>query len=131
MPNEYNIEQDRLITEVTDIRNKRLGAKRTGQEVCELVKEYISAHVPPIYKIAGPNAFIGNLPTEYDLLIVKVDAITQGVGFEPSDVRVVFEIKTAGIRATKEYYPNAIAKIRESFDEVRKLNQKVWGALLM
>ena len=52
-------------------------------------------------------------------------------GYEPSDVQVVLEVKTAGMRASRQKYPLEVEKIREKFDKVKMKNAKMWGALLM
>jgi hypothetical protein len=131
MNNNFGEEQEQLVDEVWKIRNQKLGSKRTGNDVCILVKNYIERHLPIKYKIVGPNVFVVTLPIEYDLLIVRTEASLNQGAYGPSDVQVVLEIKTAGIRARKQEYPKAIENIKNNFSSIKRYNAKVWGALIM
>jgi hypothetical protein len=131
MDSNFDSEQLCLLAEVDGLRNKGLGAKRTGHEVCIVITEYIQSHLPTSYKVAGPNSFVNDISTEFDLLIVRAEAQPRGVAYEPRDVQAVLEVKTSGIRKSKREYPLEIAKTRGKFDKVRLKNTKTWGALLM
>jgi hypothetical protein len=71
------------------------------------------------------------VPTEFDLLVVRAGTQPGVAGYKASQVQVVLEVKTAGIRKTKQEYPLEIKKIREKFDMVKMKNAQIWGALLM
>jgi hypothetical protein len=131
MSSSFDSEQIKLLTEVEDIRNKSKVPKRTGHEVCIVISKYIQRHLSADYKVAGPDVYVDGVSTEFDLLVVRAGAQSGVAGYEPSDVRVVLEVKTAGIRKKKGDYPREIEKIRGNFDKVRMRNTRIWGALLM
>jgi len=131
MKSNFDLEQIRLLTEVEDIRNKELGTKRTGHEVCIVIKKHIQPHLAADYKVVGPNVYVDDISTEFDLLVVRPEAEPRRAAYESSQVQVVLEIKTAGIRANRQKYPFEIGKIRKKFDRVRMENTKIWGALVM
>ncbi|MGA8848474.1 MAG: hypothetical protein WB564_01420 [Dehalococcoidia bacterium] len=131
MDSDFDLEQVCLLNEVDEICNKCLGPKRTGYEVCIMITKYIHSHLPANYKVAGPNSYVDDISTEFDLLIVRAEAQPRGVAYEPRDVQVVLEIKTSGIKENIAKYPLEIAKIRKKFDKVGMKNTKTWGAVLM
>ncbi len=131
MKSNFDLEQLELLSEVEDIRNKGVGGtKRTGHEVCIIISRYIRRYLPADYKVAGPNSYVGDISTEFDLLVVRAQAEPRGVAYEPSDIQVVLEVKTTGIKAKRQNYPLEIEKIRKIFDEAKMKNTKIWGALL-
>ena len=75
-------------------------------------------------KVAGPNAFIDGVPTEFDLLLVNSQGkpMPRTNAYDVADVRIAIEVKTSGMFGTNEddvrKNPNKV------FDDFKKPYQK-------
>jgi len=94
---------------------ERVWNRYNGDVCCRVVQEHIQRHVPNSYKVTGPNAYIEDIPTEFDLLIVdsSVWPKTFTNAYPSNSVHCVIEIKKHGIFSRNE--PNLY---RDLFDSI-------------
>lgn len=82
---------------------------------CRVVKEFLRKHIQGDAKVVGPNVYIEDCPTEFDLLLVAKDAIPAAFtnAYRNEEVRFVIEIKSRGY-----INPEFPSKLRTEFDAV-------------
>jgi len=107
--------------------NTRSWKKFIGDYFARVVKSYISKEISSSYKVTYPNAFISDIPIEYDLLIVKKDAKPARFthSFYANDVYLGFELKTHGIFGGKKDLKNNIEKVKENFNTAQKMYSNI------
>lgn len=106
--------------------------KYIGDVCCRIFREYLLAEIPKRYKISSPNAYIVGFPTEFDLLIIDENAITEKFtnAFKPENVKWGLEIKTRGLYGGRKILENKIIKIKQIFENVRKSQPSINFAYL-
>lgn len=95
--------------------DKQAWNKFKGDVTCRVVKSYMEKHMPENTRISNPNAFIEDLPNEFDLLVVEHDAKPREFSncFESGNVKSVIEIKKGGVFSLKD-----ADTIRDMFNHV-------------
>lgn len=75
------------------------------------------------YKMSPDNVFIKGYATEFDLLILKRDALPVEKGFpvyHPEDVKAIIECKATGIFFSSQDGKNPLEKELETFRQIRE-----------
>jgi hypothetical protein len=106
LSDDFDIEQAEII-KIIESNERRTTESSTGKFVwnrfngdlvCRVVKEFLRKHLSTQVKLVGPNAYIDNYPTEFDLLLVSGSAIPAAFtnAYRDVDVRFVIEVKSHG-----------------------------------
>src|SRR4051812_49261916 len=93
------------------------GGKLKGDIFNRLVREFLINNLS-INKVSEPNAFIKGSNTEFDLLVLKKEALPIDClnCYEPDVVIGCIEVKVCGIFEKKENLRGAYLKHKELFD---------------
>lgn len=104
---DYEKEQSEILQTIEIVLRERCSSswssktwnKFKGDVIPRIVSRYLKDHLPTNYEVAGPNVYIGDNPTEFDLLVI--DAGTRPYPFTSAfpleSVRRIIEVKTSGV----------------------------------
>ena len=72
--------------------------KFNGDLACRVVKEFLRKHLPKEVKVVGPNVYIEEYPTEFDLLVVTESALPAAFtsAYRDDDLQLIIEVKSHG-----------------------------------
>ena len=79
-----------------------------GDLVCRVVKEFLRKHLPKQMKIVGPNVYVDEHPTEFDLLLVRESAIPAAFTNAYSNLDVRFAIETKSHSYVRRDFPKQL-----------------------
>jgi hypothetical protein len=119
-----NLDNEQL--EVIEVINTMLDDEHSGygwgnfqgDVVPRILIHYIKRHLPGSRKIVGPNVFIEDVPTEFDLMIVDAESnpITFTLAYPSEHVRCVIEVKRRGIIGDIDKFKRQVKKTKNNFD---------------
>ena len=121
-----NIEQRKILDEIDQKCVLGKGAswkKFNGDVTCRVIADHIQGHLPPGYKIVGPNAYLVDHPIEFDLMVAKKNArrVRSTNAYSPEDIVVIIEIKRSGIFN----YTEEMREIRAKFDGIKGIRRSI------
>ncbi len=90
-----------------------------GDVVPRILAYYANKHLPNKWKIVGPNVYIEDVPTEFDLMVVDADSnpITFTSAYPREKIRCVIEVKRKGVFGDIDTYKKKVKQIRDNFDK--------------
>jgi hypothetical protein len=90
-----------------------------GDVVPRVLVYYANRHLPNKWKIVGPNVYIEDVPTEFDLMVVDSDAnpITFTSAYLGERIRCVIEVKRRGVFGNIDTFKKKVKQIRDNFDK--------------
>lgn len=107
--------------------------KIIGNIVASTFRKYISYilnYYGYDYRVSNVNAFIKDYPTEWDLIILKNDAIETNTNvYNANDVVAVIEFKTSGLadKDIAKQFDNQFSNIKNIFNKNESDHQIVFG----
>lgn len=136
---DWDAQQIELFRDVDGIREKyKENRHRMGIEITEVIRKHVKPHLPKGWTTSPPNSFVQGVshkkgrPVQFDLLVVREEAIPTGKTYLAKHVGAAFEIKSIGMLLPLSEYKQYLAERRSFFDQIRtrSSNPRVWGALL-
>jgi len=129
---DFEIEQKKIVELVDEYEGGRTWGKFTGDVCCRIIKRHVENHLPEQFRAVGPNVYVENNPTEFDILIVnKKDSPKEYTSMYPLDgIHCIIEIKKSGLFGGRKDLLRVTRKIREGFLSVTKLKPEVKCAYL-
>lgn len=124
------IEQNEILNLVDRLRRPegtKGWSKFYGDVVSRIIAAYLTRHLPPDYKVIGPDVYIIGLPTEFDLLVADKTAtpLEFSSSYSLSQLYSVIEVKMTGIFEKKESFRAKAEKIRDKFQPLVKENSNL------
>jgi hypothetical protein len=118
----FNEEQQKIIDHINSILKTHSGGgwgHFQGDVIPRILADYVKRHLPKNRIIVGPNVYIKDVPTEFDLMIVDSDSnpIHFTSAYEGENIRCVIEVKRKGIFGNKADFEKNAQRIKENFDK--------------
>lgn len=110
----------KLIDSLLDSKHSGYGwGHFQGDVVPRVLAYYTSKHLPSEWKIVGPNVYIEDIPTEFDLMVVDSDSnpITFTSAYPGERIRCVIEVKRKGVFGDIDTFRKRVKQIRDNFDK--------------
>jgi hypothetical protein len=110
--------------------------KLFGDICVRLFAQFIKDKIPQKFRIAPINAYIENFPNEFDILIVKKDAVPISIPvgenvnietnvYKPEDVRLGIEVKALGVFGNLKRFREGVTHLKENFENIKKSNNHI------
>jgi hypothetical protein len=118
---EFDDEQLEIISLVNSLLEEHGGlgwGHYQGDVVPRVLAHYIGIHLPDSRKVVGPNVYIKDVPTEFDLMVVDSDSRPMRFtsAYRGEQVRCVIEVKRRGVIARKDRFEEFVGRIKTNFD---------------
>lgn len=90
-----------------------------GDVIPRILAYYVNMRLPNDRKIVGPNVYIEDVPTEFDLMVVDSDSspITFTSAYPGEKIRCVIEVKRKGVFGDIDTFKKKIEGIKDNFDK--------------
>ena len=90
-----------------------------GDVIPRILAYYVNMHLPNNRKIVGPNVYINDVPTQFDLMIVDSDSnpIPFTSAYLGEHIRCVIEVKRRGSFGNMDTFRKAVERIKTNFDK--------------
>lgn len=101
--------------------------KLKGNLTLNLLKKYLKNKLETSeYEPSEINSFIYGYATEFDLLIIKKERTTLLSNiYEPNDIKVIIEVKTSGLIASKDKIEGEFSRMKQDFENIKTKNNHI------
>ena len=118
----FNVEQDEILNLVDTMLKEHSGygwGHFQGDVVPRILTDFANKHLPINMKIVGPNVYIKDISTEFDLMVVDSNAypIHFTSSYSPEHIICIIEVKRQGIIGNIDNFKKSADKIKGNFDK--------------